>query len=449
MFYYLLLCCWLLEGVCDAFPIERMKSNLRGLGNIQHSLGRAIPWSNGFSTLTRGGPSRVLHQFFPGFPLAATSSGIHGAPGLPSPGGVGLLSIPGAPSGPVPGGSFGSQSFEFYGQEGGGHNYPDKIAYETFFKNPDLKNGIFVEVGAQDGIHRSNTLFFERFLNWKGLLIEGSPVNFEKLQSNVRKVRMNSKAEHSAICETKDLTNFLGDGGTGVDANRMLPGWHEKWSRFWKSTMPVSVNCDRLDSLIERHGFGRVDLMSIDISGAEAVAIRSMDFRRIPVSVIIAECGGGADKDEECRNLLEANGYCMALKVGSNVYYTQDPKHKALCAQTAAQLEAERRAASMARRMASSYRNSMGPSSFGPPGQPSSFQGSLPGQGPFHPPPGPPSAMGAVGGVGPPPHASHVGPSGISGPAPGPPGFPLSPPGIGSHSAGAPPVGGPPPFRFM
>ena len=44
----------------------------------------------------------------------------------------------------------------------------DKLMLE--FINYD--NGFFIEVGANDGINQSNTLHFERFKRWKGILIE-------------------------------------------------------------------------------------------------------------------------------------------------------------------------------------------------------------------------------------------------------------------------------------
>lgn len=39
----------------------------------------------------------------------------------------------------------------------------------------DFDNGFFVEAGANDGIARSNTLYFEKYLGWRGLLIEAVP----------------------------------------------------------------------------------------------------------------------------------------------------------------------------------------------------------------------------------------------------------------------------------
>ncbi len=49
---------------------------------------------------------------------------------------------------------------------------------------PELFNGTFVEIGANDGLHMSNTWFFEKHLNWKGLCVEANPVVYRQLQQN-------------------------------------------------------------------------------------------------------------------------------------------------------------------------------------------------------------------------------------------------------------------------
>jgi hypothetical protein len=62
----------------------------------------------------------------------------------------------------------------------------DKTVYETLFKNKmdSSIKGTFVELGAFDGSIESNSMFFERCLGWKGLLIEGNPENFKKVLTN-------------------------------------------------------------------------------------------------------------------------------------------------------------------------------------------------------------------------------------------------------------------------
>src|SRR6516225_8771930 len=39
----------------------------------------------------------------------------------------------------------------------------------------DIRNGFFVEAGANDGLAQSNTYWFEQFRGWRGLLIEAVP----------------------------------------------------------------------------------------------------------------------------------------------------------------------------------------------------------------------------------------------------------------------------------
>ena len=42
-------------------------------------------------------------------------------------------------------------------------------------------------MGALDGETRSNSLFFERFRDWTGLLIEADPINYQQLVIKNRK----------------------------------------------------------------------------------------------------------------------------------------------------------------------------------------------------------------------------------------------------------------------
>ena len=48
----------------------------------------------------------------------------------------------------------------------------------------NFDNGFFVELGANDGIKQSNSLYFELKRNWRGVLIEPSPYNFQKCLVN-------------------------------------------------------------------------------------------------------------------------------------------------------------------------------------------------------------------------------------------------------------------------
>lgn len=56
-------------------------------------------------------------------------------------------------------------------------NQIDKKVYKYL----NYKNGFYIEIGAFDGVSQSNTWFYEKELNWLGLLIEPNPKFFKKL----------------------------------------------------------------------------------------------------------------------------------------------------------------------------------------------------------------------------------------------------------------------------
>ena len=55
---------------------------------------------------------------------------------------------------------------------------------KKILKYLDFQNGFFIELGANDGISESNTYFFERFRNWKGVLIEPILHNYLSCKKN-------------------------------------------------------------------------------------------------------------------------------------------------------------------------------------------------------------------------------------------------------------------------
>ena len=71
-----------------------------------------------------------------------------------------------------------SEPLYFYSQ-----NMEDYFLY-IYYLNKYISDGIYVELGAQNGFENSNTLFLERTLGYKGLLIEPTPNQFNLLTKN-------------------------------------------------------------------------------------------------------------------------------------------------------------------------------------------------------------------------------------------------------------------------
>ena len=46
----------------------------------------------------------------------------------------------------------------------------------------NYENGFFVDIGANDGVNQSTTWYYEKTLNWNGILIEPLPHIFKELK---------------------------------------------------------------------------------------------------------------------------------------------------------------------------------------------------------------------------------------------------------------------------
>lgn len=79
----------------------------------------------------------------------------------------------------------------------------DKYLEESIFRG--YKNGIFVDVGAHDGLTINNTLYFEKYNNWSGINIEPIKHIYDKLLLN----RPNSININCAVCNNDGETDFF------------------------------------------------------------------------------------------------------------------------------------------------------------------------------------------------------------------------------------------------
>src|ERR1700737_1153698 len=83
----------------------------------------------------------------------------------------------------------------------------DKYLYTNFFK--DKPNGVFVDVGAHDGVSLSNTFFFEKGMTWTGICVEPIPDVFALLKAN-----RNCTCIQACICDKYESVPFLRIKGT-------------------------------------------------------------------------------------------------------------------------------------------------------------------------------------------------------------------------------------------
>lgn len=185
----------------------------------------------------------------------------------------------------------------------------DKILDENIFKGKT--NGFFVEVGALDGFGASNTFFFEKERNWSGILIEPNPIEFIKMLNIDRPL---SVKENCVISDSEMDINFLSIEGpcnvlSGImefynphhlerinrelDMYSSYPIGHELYS----NKQVIQMKAVKLQTLFDKYNVKDVDLISIDVEGAEMQVLKSIDFNKVNINCFLIENNYGLDKE--------------------------------------------------------------------------------------------------------------------------------------------------------
>jgi FkbM family methyltransferase len=210
---------------------------------------------------------------------------------------------------------------QFYSQVG-----QDRFIFDSFFRGK--RNGVFVDVGAYDGEKFNNTLFFEKFMGWRGLCIEPLDPAFCKLA-----------ATRKAICEQCCVSNFKGEADfveidAGVD-EKMLSGLAagfdarviERLNEVSSQRVTRKVPVTTLSSLLEKHSLFHIDYCSVDIEGSEMSVLAELDLDRFEISVFTIE---NNYNDPELPELMADKGYDFVCRLAQdNVFRRRDVKRLA------------------------------------------------------------------------------------------------------------------------
>ncbi|MCB1739071.1 MAG: FkbM family methyltransferase [Gammaproteobacteria bacterium] len=184
-----------------------------------------------------------------------------------------------------------------------------------------LREGVFVEAGAYDGVTGSNTVFLERVRGWHGLLVEPSP----QLAAQARRNR-NAPVHEVALAADDGRAAFI-EVSAGY---RMMSGLahdypearlREVRANHQHRERRIEVPTRTLAALLDEAGIERLDLVSLDIEGGELAVLRSFPFARIRVEVWCIE---NHPPSPLLASLMSAHGYRHRATLGVDEIYVLD-----------------------------------------------------------------------------------------------------------------------------
>lgn len=200
----------------------------------------------------------------------------------------------------------------FMGQKG-----QDRWVVEEVFDH--MEGGYFVELGASQGYHNSNTYVLEKDYNWDGLCIEANPVFFEKLQKN-----RSCTCLHTCIDSSRHDVEYMLDGGySGIiddDTDNNEKARKDRIEEYREKGAVIRCGTITLEEALEKAGApNEIDYLSLDVEGAETRILSVFPFERYRFLAMTIE-----RPTPELNELLFSKGYRFVKNDRFDTYYVHE-----------------------------------------------------------------------------------------------------------------------------
>lgn len=221
-------------------------------------------------------------------------------------------------------------------------------------RTPDtqiVQIGAFVGATGNDPIYRFLRRHFDPRLstflpNARALLVEPDPRHFQVLKENYSHLT-NITFENMAIdVKEGSLPFYCLDRDPSLDG---YPEWLEQLGSLREDRMKtvfatvenipaaqawylahrhtIEVPTVRLDVLLEKHGFDRVDLLQVDTEGSDYLVLSSLGLTRQRPRFINYEHELLGSEANACRTMVEAAGY-VTVEWGQDTFCWRTPSAK-------------------------------------------------------------------------------------------------------------------------
>lgn len=188
----------------------------------------------------------------------------------------------------------------------------DEFLEQNIFKG--YKNGFFMDIGAHDGVSLNNTLYFEKYNNWKGINVEPIKTVYDNLVIN----RPNSINLNCAVCNNDGTAEFICNTGytemlSGLKTNfdpRHFQRLERENNQMGSTTDVITVNTKKIETICDENNINHIHYLSVDVEGAEFEVIKSINFDKVFIDIIGFE-NNYADVSQPIIQYLENKNYVV------------------------------------------------------------------------------------------------------------------------------------------
>ena len=193
----------------------------------------------------------------------------------------------------------------------------DKFLINLFDK--DYK-GKYLDLGCFHPTKHSNTnLLYKN--GWRGINIDLNPLTIE-LFNFMRPQDINLNLAISNADTEKNLyfINELNTQNT-LDENQLF--FLKKYHNIKEEEIvKKKIKTKKLDNILKKYNFNKIDFMNIDIEGHELDVIKTIDFKKVKIKYICLEMINhnelAVKNSKQIQNILNINNFNIIKKFGYN-----------------------------------------------------------------------------------------------------------------------------------